>query len=488
MNSSDLLYQCVRGVVRFWLWFFFRRVEVKHAERVPLGGPVLLAINHPNNLIDTLLVGAVIPRKVHYLATATLFRNPLLARFLSGTGVIPIHRRQDQPTGEVEEEKPSGLTPPEKTLDRNTGAFEACHRVFERGGVIGIYPEGTTHAEPRVQRIKTGAARIALECEARHDGQLHLRLIPVGLSFEFRKSFRGRVRVSFGESIPLDPFLAMYRESPWKAVDQLTTAIQEAMEAHVIHVSRMGLARLIKDVEEIFRSALIKQLIEERKLSRNEIDTFRLSRTVVEAVHYFHEHDPERVQEIAAKIEHYKDELARLKLRDTAIARGPSRGRALDTGGVKGPGARAMIRNLSLTGMGVFGFPVFAYGALTNGLPYLVPRWLSHRLARKETDYATTRLLASVVAFPVFYALEIYVVWRWLGSVAAMLFALSLPATGLVAYRYLHGVGRLRQRLTVFRQALAQRQALSQLIAERQLILSTLEQAKNDFLKSTRGA
>jgi len=69
-----------------------------------------------------------------------------------------------------------------------------------------------------------------------------------------------------------------------------------------------------------------------------------------------------------------------------------------------------------------------------------------------------------------------------------MLFALSLPATGLVAYRYLHGVGRLRQRLTVFRQALAQRQALSQLIAERQLILSTLEQAKNDFLKSTRGA
>jgi hypothetical protein len=254
------------------------------------------------------------------------------------------------------------------------------------------------------------------------------------------------------------------------------------MEAQVIHVSRIGLARLIKDVEEIFRSALIKQLIEERKLSRNEIDTFRLSRTLVEAVHYFHEHDPERVQEITAKMEHYKDELARLRLRDTALARGPSRGRG------DSPGARAMIRNLSLTGMGVFGFPVFAYGALTNGLPYLVPRWLSHRLAKKETDYATTRLLASVVAFPVFYALEIYVVWRWLGLVAAMLFALSLPATGLVAYRYLHGVGRLRQRLTVFRQALAQRQAVSQLIAERQLILSALEQAKNDFLKSTRGA
>ena len=33
--------------------------------------------------------------------------------------------------------------------------------------MLAIYPEGTTHAETRVQRIKTGAARIALDYEAR---------------------------------------------------------------------------------------------------------------------------------------------------------------------------------------------------------------------------------------------------------------------------------------------------------------------------------
>jgi hypothetical protein len=368
-------------------------------------------------------------------------------------------------------------------MDKNTAAFEACYRVFERGGLVGIYPEGTTHAEPRVQRIKTGAARIALESEVRHGGQLHLSLIPVGLSFELRKSFRSRVRVSFGKPIPLSPFLTLYQEKSWNAVDQLTTTIQEAMEAQVIHVSRIDLARLITDVEGMFRGALIRELVEERKLSRKEIDTFRLSRTLVEAVHYFHEHDPGRVQEIASRIEHYKDELARLKLRDTAIARQPSRGRG------DSPGARAMlIRNLSLTGMGLFGLPIFVYGALTNGLPYLIPRWFSHRLAKKETDYATTRLLASVVAFPLFYGLEIYFVWQWLGLVAASLFALSLPTTGLVAHQYLHGVGRLRQQFAFYRQALTQRQAVSQLLAERQQILSALEQAKNDFLKSTRGA
>ena len=85
----DPFYAVVRVIARFWIWFFFERVEVRHPERVPSMGPVLLCINHPNNLIDSLLVGSVLPRKVHYLATAALFRNPLIARFLVALGAIP---------------------------------------------------------------------------------------------------------------------------------------------------------------------------------------------------------------------------------------------------------------------------------------------------------------------------------------------------------------------------------------------------------------
>ncbi len=50
-------------LARFWIWFFFERVEVRHPERVPRMGPVLLCINHPNNLVDSLLVGSVLPRE-----------------------------------------------------------------------------------------------------------------------------------------------------------------------------------------------------------------------------------------------------------------------------------------------------------------------------------------------------------------------------------------------------------------------------------------
>src|SRR4249920_3078928 len=149
-ETTDRFYRVVRAIGRFWVWFFFKRVDVRHLERVPASGPVLLCCNHPNNLIDSLVVGVVLPRKVHYMATAALFRNRLMARFLHSIGAIPVYRREDDPD----------------KMDRNVGAFAACHAAFDAGQVVAIYPEGTTHSEARVQRIKTGAARIALAYEA----------------------------------------------------------------------------------------------------------------------------------------------------------------------------------------------------------------------------------------------------------------------------------------------------------------------------------
>jgi glycerol-3-phosphate O-acyltransferase/dihydroxyacetone phosphate acyltransferase len=134
------------------------------------------------------------------------------------------------------------------------------------------------------------------------------------------------------------------------------------------------------------------------------------------------------------------------------------------------------------------GLPFFAYGLLVNGLPYFLPRLIARRTARKETDYATTRLLASVVAFPLFWALETWVVWRLGGLGWAAAFALSLPASGLLAYRYLGGVGRLRSRLRLGWVSLGHRRLAGRLLAERQALVAELERAKDDYLRATRGS
>jgi 1-acyl-sn-glycerol-3-phosphate acyltransferase len=455
--KGDRFYSVVREIGRFWLWFFFKDVAVVRVDRVPASGPVLLCINHPNNLIDSLLVGGILPRKVHYLATAALFRNPLVARFLAACGAIPVYRKQDDPG----------------KMDRNADAFAACFRALEGGRLVGIYPEGTTHSESRVQRIKTGAARIALDYQAAGRGA-PLALVPVGITFEARKAFRGHVRVSFGEAIPLGPYGTAYRAEPAKAVEALTTTIQWAMEAEILHVGRPERQDLIRAVDEIYRSDLIRELQEERGLGTRQIDPLRLSRAIADAAAHFEERDPERVERLWTAVQKYRAMLAAYSVRDQAV-----RARA------QRPPARARLRHSWEASVGL---PFFAYGLVVNGLPYLLPRWLARRTARKETDYATTRLLASVVAFPLFWAVETWIVWWLLGPAWAAGFALSLPLSGLLAYRYLGGVGRLRNQLRFGVLSFTHRQSATRLLAERKALVAELERAKDDYLAATRGS
>jgi glycerol-3-phosphate O-acyltransferase / dihydroxyacetone phosphate acyltransferase len=451
----DRFYAAVRLVVRFWLWFFFKPVDLRHPERVPAGGPVLLCINHPNNLIDSLVVGAALRRKVHYLATAALFRNPLGARFLRACGAIRVYRKEDDPD----------------KMDPNAEAFAACFQALERGRLIAIYPEGSTHAEARVQRIKRGAARIALGHEAARPGELSL--VPVGLTFEARKSFLGRVLVSFGEPIPVAPYLQAYQEDPSKAVDALTRAIQRAMEAELVHVEHIEATELVRAVEDLYRGQLISELLATRGLGAWQIDPFRLSRAIVDAMNYFKARDPERVERLWQRIQGYRALLLEYRVKDETVQ--ARRRRSL---------RRERVR---LSWEAILGFPFFVYGAVVNGLPYLIPRWLARLLARKETDYATVRFLASVVAFPLFWTLETWMVGRLTGAAGAAAFVLALPLSGLVAYRYLVGAGRLRSGLRFGVLALTRERAARFLVAEREAIIAEIERAKADYL-ATKGS
>jgi glycerol-3-phosphate O-acyltransferase/dihydroxyacetone phosphate acyltransferase len=447
-------YASVRLIARFWIWFFFERVEVRHPERVPRMGPVLLCINHPNNLIDSLLVATVLCRKVHYLATATLFRNPLIARCLVALGVIAIYRKGDDPDN----------------MDRNAEMFGACDEAFDRGQLIAIYPEGATRASAHVQRIKTGAARIALGCEAHTTGRL--TLVPVGLSFEARKRFRGRVLVSFGEPVAVSPYLAVYREEPAKALHALTAAIQGAMEREVVHVERIDTAVLAHAVEAVYRGDVERELWEEQGRSRRPIDAAGVFETIEDAVTHFRNCDPERIERLWQRILGYHAGLAAYRLRDQAV-----RTRL----------ERAVERQrVARSWQTIVGLPFFSYGAVVNFLPYYLPGWLAGQMSRKQTDYATTRLFASIVAFPLFWALETSLVGWAAGLRWALAFFVSLPLGGLIAYRYLAGTGRLRHQFRFGALLLTRAQEARRLLAERRELIEELERTGRDYLGSAK--
>jgi hypothetical protein len=191
-------------------------------------------------------------------------------------------------------------------------------------------------------------------------------------------------------------------------------------------------------------------------------------------VNYFKAHDAARVEALWQRIQGYRALLARYHVRDEAVRRR-----------LTPPPARTRLLH---SWEAILGLPLFVYGAGVNALPYFVPRWLASRLAHKETDYATVRFLSSIVAVPLFWSLEVWLVARIVGARIALLFALTLPLSGLIAFRYLRGAGRLGQVLRFSAFALTHEGDARRLVGERRALIADLDRAKTDYLAATRGS
>jgi 1-acyl-sn-glycerol-3-phosphate acyltransferase len=410
-------------------------------------------MNHPNNLIDTILVGYAIKRKIHYLATAQLFRNKLLSFFLYNIGIIPVYRKQDDPAHS----------------DKNVAMFQECFRVLNHGGAIGIYPEGVTHSEPRIKKIKTGAARIALETESQFHNQV--QLIPVGLNYSIRKSFRSEVIINIANPIFISDYTERYRKDPAGTVDILTADLQNAMEKEIIHVNAPDFEQLVKGLERVYKAELIRDLLEKGGIQRKEVDSFRLSKKLVEAIEYFNQRDPMRLMAFREELKSYESRLRKLHLQDETL-----RHLAQDKNSYRAFLTRAVLL--------IIGFPFALWGSLNHFLPYHLSRWISQRMARKETDYATVRILCGVILYPISYAAQIYWTLENLGWLPAILYGMTLPLFGAFAYYYWDKFKTFRKTLKLFFVMLTRRQLILQMKAKREKIIEALDHAKEEYLNA----
>ncbi|WAL64889.1 lysophospholipid acyltransferase family protein [Amycolatopsis cynarae] len=136
---------------------FVYRPEVHGAEKVPRTGPVILAANH-RAAVDTFVIPIATPRPVSFLGKAEYFtgrglKARFVAAFLSALGYVPVERGNAM----------AGLA-----------ALEAARKVLDKGGVFGIYPEGTRSLDGRLHRGHTGVGALALATGA--------KVVPVALT------------------------------------------------------------------------------------------------------------------------------------------------------------------------------------------------------------------------------------------------------------------------------------------------------------------
>ncbi|MBV8199240.1 MAG: 1-acyl-sn-glycerol-3-phosphate acyltransferase [Acidobacteria bacterium] len=468
----------VAALARLVARIFFRDIEVVGASRLPPAGPLLVVANHQNGMIDPLLIVAALAaggpgrhrdpagrpgpggpggqsrgaggRMPRFLATHLLWRNPALRPWLQLAGVIPIYRPKDVGAG--------------ADPAQNAAAFARCHEQLARGGVIALFPEGTSHSEPALVPLKTGAARIVLEAARRFPG-LCPPIVPIGLTFEARGTFRSRALLEVGE--PLDPGheIALDRQQAAReaasggpgtagaapaaaastaAVRALTARIGAGLEAVTLNYGSWEEARRIGRAAELFSRQLAApaagagsgngsgdghgagaSLPGEPRLA----ERFVLQRAFIDGYAELCRRDPRRTAAAAAAIDRYDRMLSALGLRDDQVAASyPAAPAALWVG-------RTALRLL-------FYLPLALLGIALNWLPYRVVGEIAARAARTPDVPASFKVFGGMVLFPLAWLLEAALAVRIapphppVRAAAALLVLVAGPATGWVALHF----------------------------------------------------
>ena len=240
-ESHTTLYRLMRRLIGLALGFYFRRIERFQIERAPASGPVLFVSNHPGSLTDSFVIGVSVPRKVNFIGTVQLFQFRPIKWLLIQCGVIPINRVKDNP----------------RAMRSVADTFEAVYQVLERSEAVGIFPEGVTYDDSTLKEVKSGAARIALELENRHQGKLGLRVVPVGLTYSAKELYRSEVLANFGEPIVAADFLQGYAEHRKECITRLTAEIEQRIQSLILHIPKLEETRVVEAVKRLYLDRLL---------------------------------------------------------------------------------------------------------------------------------------------------------------------------------------------------------------------------------------
>jgi len=457
-----LFYTIMKPVVQLTLRVFFRKLEIRHHNRLESDGPLLIASNHPNTLMDPLVVAANRHQPIAFLAKSTFFKNPVLRAIMESGNCIPVYRRQDAESG-------SGAMTASELSARNEAAFSRCYDHFDRGGTVMIFPEGTSVSERRLRPLKTGAARIALGAEARHDFKLGLRILPVGINYFDPTHFRSDVFVNPARLIAVADYADRYRQDPDAAADALTEEIRHRLGQRLVITRDAAEDALVRNLEATFGDHLNPD-----DDPNTLYDNFLLSRTLLQAVAFFEKHDPTRLDAVRAQLPVYLANLQRQGLTDEALE--PQQPRASRVG-------RAVRTTLKLA----VGLPVYLYGVVNNYVPYILPSVIARRATQDLEFIAPLMMTVGIFTFSLCYAGQAALVYHFTqNGWWTLAYLLSLPLTGFYALSYWNNLKNRLQRLRAAQLFRQQPAAAELLMQQRTAILQLLNEASTEYWAAQR--
>lgn len=215
-----MLYTFVKSLARLQMPLYARRIRINRPELLQLEGPVLLASNHPNSFLDSVLIDTLFEKPVWSLARGDAFKNRWVRPLLKALKIYPVYR-----TSEGAE-----------NLHINYQTFEACRLLFKRNAIINIYSEGKCINEWRLRPLKKGTARLAMQ--AWSEG-IPLRVLPLAINYSSYHRYGKNLIIQFGDFIEASDI--DWNESEGKRHQSFNDRLERSLRSGVIELERTDL-------------------------------------------------------------------------------------------------------------------------------------------------------------------------------------------------------------------------------------------------------
>jgi len=360
---------------------------------VPAEGPVLLVANHPNSLLDPMLVVAAARRPARFLAKAPLFVDGKIGWLMRASGAIPVYRRSDDPS----------------QMGRNEEMFRAVHAALAGGDAVGIFPEGISHTAPSLAPLRTGAARIALGASAQLGRAFPI--VPIGLTFRRKDVFRSDALVVRAAPVEWTD-LATRSESDADAVAELTDRIGRSLAQVTLNLAEWRDERLVTAALGIWQGETHSP-----SGAAGDMHSLAVVTRLLAAVRSTG--DAEGLA-LAQDVDGHARRLSRLRLAPRDLYLDTGTGEALSWVAARVPLLMPLAAILAVAGWVLFLVPYRLTGVIVD------------RIRLEPDTRSTWKLMLGIVIYLAWVGAMVAVAWIVAGAIAALSTLLVVPAVGML--------------------------------------------------------
>lgn len=392
-----IIYAIVWTLVLLSNNIFYSRTVVRNRKNLKIKNPTIFVSNHPNTLLDPLIVALRMNKFVHFLINASLFKNAVLAWFWRNSVGIKVERKEDAGDGKVNNEE----------------TFRFAENFLINGGVLYIAPEGGSDIPRRLRKLKTGTGRIALSTANRMEFDGKLEILPVGLNYQKQTDFRTKVFINIGEGIKISDFEDQYREDNFQAALAITAEMDKQIRALIIDTK--------DDEEDAFLRKLETICQSENKLSLG--DAYDRGKKLLVEWRNFLEEKKQTAHDFSKQVNQYFSFLEKNKTRDHVVKKIQASNSKLTW----------WLRSIFM----VLSFPVFVYGWVNNFLANYIPAMLYKKSGLHPAYTSAVKILSGILTYSIFYGIQISLVKYFFdGNWVGWIYVASLIITGLFAWWY----------------------------------------------------